>query len=476
MSRGVRGTGGSVARLLSAATNRHCLTSVRHPSIDGATHVTSTTSMPSLPIPLSFHTSHTLPFSTRRHLHVSAALNTDDGASSSSSSSSSASVISSSSSSHGGTGIVMLNMGGPARVSDVGPFLDRLFLDGDIVSLGALQRWLGPLMSRRRTPHIEKQYEKIGGSPIRKWTEIQGKEMCQRLDKLSPQTAPHKFYVCFRYSDPSTEEALTSLRADGIRRAIAFSQYPQFSCTTTGSSLNELWRATKRMGMESEVKWSVIDRWYEHPTFIRAVAKRIEMGLQLFPESDRSKVILLFSAHSLPHRTVNKGDPYPQEVGATVAAVMRQLNHSQRYLLAWQSQVGALPWLGPQTGEAIKGLAAQGHKHILTVPIAFTSDHIETLYEIDIEYAHVAKSAGVTHFHRSPSLNDEPLLADAMAEIVHQHLEQSQLCSHQYPFTCHACTNPICRSIVNPIQPYDKLRDQLKPDSKLVTDNPVRGM
>lgn len=298
--------------------------------------------------------------------------------------------------------------------------------------------------------------------------------MVERLDKMSPETAPHKFYVCFRYADPLTSEALHQMKADGMTRAVAFSQYPQFSCTTTGSSLNHLWRELSRLGMERDFSWSVLDRWHEHPKFIEAVAKRIEMGLEQFAPEDRDKVIILFSAHSLPMRVVNRSDPYPQEVGATVAKVMTKLGYAHRYMLAWQSQVGPLPWMGPQTGEVIQGFGRQGHKHVLVVPIAFTSDHVETLFEIDIEYKHMAKEAGVEHFHRSPSLNDEPLIADAMAELVSAHLASGEVHTEQYPLNCAGCTNPICRSICNPIKPYKKLRDHVHPHSDLAKDNPIK--
>jgi ferrochelatase len=282
------------------------------------------------------------------------------------------------------------------------------------------------------------------------------------------------------------------MSADGMTRAVAFSQYPQFSCTTTGSSLNHLWRELIARGMESKFKWSLVDRWAEHPTFIAAVQRRIELGLAEFgPQSEQDKVLIVFSAHSLPMRVVARGDAYPQEVSATVAAVMRNLRsgapegalnsttlpppRSNRYILAWQSQVGPLPWLGPQTGEVLAGLGAQGHQHVLVVPIAFTSDHVETLYEIDEEYAHLAAESGIKHFRRAPSLNDEPLLADAMAQLVAAHLKKGdEVCTEQYGLNCAGCTNPICKSVVNPVAPYQKLRDQAQPDSPLAKNNPVK--
>lgn len=355
------------------------------------------------------------------------------------------------------TGIVMLNMGGPSTVPEVGPFLHRLFTDGQIIGLGPFQNILGPLIAKRRTPAISKQYEEIGGSPIRKWTEIQGQEMVKLLDRMSPETAPHKFYIAFRYAPPLTEEAVLAMKADGVERAVAFSQYPQWSCTTAGSSMNHLWSELKRLGCENDFKWSLIDRWFSHKTFTQAVVKRIEIGLSQLAEEDREDAVIVFSAHSLPHKVVERGDQYVAEVAATVSNVMHALGHSNRYILAWQSKVGPLPWQGPNTGSVLKGLGEKGVKSVVMVPIAFTSDHIETLYEIDIEYREDAEKAGIKNFARAPSLNDEPLFIQAQAEIVSEHLASGQLHSRQYKMNCPMCANPDqCRSILSPVTPYER--------------------
>lgn len=132
---------------------------------------------------------------------------------------------------------------------------------------------------------------------------------------------------------------------------------------------------------------------------IKAVAQNVEAALAKFPEATRSDAVLLFSAHSLPMSVVNRGDPYVMEVSATVAAVMERLGHSNPYRLVWQSQVGPSAWMGMQTGEAIKGLARLGQKQVVLIPIAFTSDHIETLYELDLEYAKEAREVRSLFFH-----------------------------------------------------------------------------
>ena len=195
--------------------------------------------------------------------------------------------------------------------------------DADLIPLGPLQSYLGPLIALRRTPKIQKQYAAIGGgSPIRKWSEYQSAEMCKILDRVSPETAPHKPYVAFRYANPLTEEMYNKLLEDGFGRgrggrAVAFTQYPQYSCSTTGSSLNELWKWRMRLeGKETEaegnpegtIKWSVIDRWPTHPGLVEAFARNIEAQLDTYPENVRKDVVLLFSAHSLPMSVVNRGN------------------------------------------------------------------------------------------------------------------------------------------------------------------------
>jgi len=277
--------------------------------------------------------------------------------------------------------------------------------------------------------------------------------MCERLDKLSPNTAPHKAYVMFRYADPLTNEALESMKQDGVERAVAFSQYPMYSCTTTGSSLVELWKSLDEMKLRDKFKWSVIDRWNDHPTYISALAQRVRLGLAQIEESLRDQTLIVFSAHSLPQMVVARGDQYQQEVCHTVQLVMRELQYKNRYILSWQSKVGYLPWLEPSTAAVIEHIAPQnGVKSILVVPVAFTSDHIETLYEIDIEYKELAHKSGIEHFKRAPSLNDEPLLIEAQAQIVAQHLSAGRAwASRQYEIKCQGCTNPYCRTVANPV-------------------------
>ncbi|KAF9959575.1 ferrochelatase hem15 [Modicella reniformis] len=348
------------------------------------------------------------------------------------------------------TGIALMNLGGPSKEDEVHDFLLRLFSDGDLIPL-PMQQYLAQFIAKRRTPQIKDQYNKIGGgSPIRKWTTEQGTAMEKLLDKISPETAPHKHYIAFRYASPLTSDALQAMKDDGIERAVAFTQYPQYSCSTTGSSMNELYRRLNEFDPERKMKWSIIDRWHSHPGLIKAFANKIEAGLQQYPEESRGKVVILFSAHSLPMDIVNRGDHYPSEVAATVNAVMKRLNYKNPYKLVWQSQVGPKPWLGPQTIKAILGLGEKGHHDQLLVPIAFTSDHIETLFELDLEYGEQAHEAGITGLKRAESLNADPVFIEAMADIVKSHLKETQgnsSISNQFSVRCPGCTNETCKNM-----------------------------
>jgi protoporphyrin/coproporphyrin ferrochelatase len=356
------------------------------------------------------------------------------------------------------TGIVMMNLGGPANLDEVEPFLLELFADREIIQL-PFQRWLGPFIARRRTPKVKGLYANIGGgSPILRYTEAQGRGMVERLDRLSPETAPHQFYVAFRYAPPKSEDALRAMKADGVSRAVAFTQYPQFSCSTTGSSLNELWRAAGRTGLKGAFEWSIIDRWPVHDGFIEAMTETVREGLSRFAPADRDKVLLLFSAHSLPLDVIDRGDAYPQEVGASVQRVVERLGAPNRYLLAYQSDVGPVRWLGPSTEQVIRRLGARGEKNVLVVPIAFTSDHIETLSELDREYGEVAHQVGITGYRRAPALNERPRFLDALADVVHRHLRSGERYSTQYPLNCAGCTNRQCRNILNPVGPALEVR------------------
>ncbi|EGV64906.1 ferrochelatase hem15 [Yamadazyma tenuis] len=329
------------------------------------------------------------------------------------------------------TGVVFMNMGGPSTVKETHQFLFRLFSDADLIPLGPFQNIAAKFIARRRTPTIEKHYEEIGGgSPIRYWSEYQSKRVCEILDKTSPETAPHKPYVAFRYADPLTEETLVKMKKDGITRAVAFSQYPQYSCSTTGSSMNVLYNATLELDPERSIEWSFIDRWPKLDGFLEAFKEHIEQKINEFPEENRKNVVVIFSAHSLPMQIVNRGDSYPAEVAATVYAIMEKLKFKYPYRLVWQSKVGPKPWLGAQTAKIVGKLERdEAIDGIVLVPVAFTSDHIETLHELDIEL--MDDLVYPEKVKRAESMNGNETFITGLAQLVKDHLASGEYHSRQ---------------------------------------------
>ncbi len=313
------------------------------------------------------------------------------------------------------TAVLLLQMGGPDSIDSVEPFLVNLFSDREIIRIGPV--FLQPLIARfiagRRAPKSEAFYAKIGGkSPIRELTELQARAL-EAL--LGPE---FRCFVAMRYWKPSTIEALAAIRREGISLIIALSLYPHYSRATTGSSIAELKRVMAQAGVDFTV--SYIDRFYDHPLYINALVSRIEEELARF--SKREETHILFSAHSLPQSFIDSGDPYLNHVLETVRLVMERIGDID-YHLAFQSRASPVKWLEPSTEEMLKKLAAARCENLLVVPISFVSDHIETLYEIDIQYAEEAKALGIGNFRRTPALNDSPQFIACLAEMVKNRLK-----------------------------------------------------
>lgn len=343
------------------------------------------------------------------------------------------------------TAILMLNMGGPQHIDQVHDYLLNIMTDRDMIQL-PFQSKLGPWIAKRRTEEVQKKYQEIGGgSPILKWTRLQGDLMCKELDKVSPETAPHKSYVGFRYVTPFTEDSIKEIESDGPEKVVIFSQYPQYSCATSGSSFNSIYTHFKGKKPNNNIQWSIIDRWSTHPLLIKTFAERIKDELKDFAPEKRDEVLLLFSAHSLPLKAVNRGDSYPSEVGASVNAVMTELNNCNPYCLVWQSKVGPLPWLQPSTDDAIRAYVKKGKKNFILIPIAFVNEHIETLHELDIEYCEeLAEEVKAEKIGRAKAPNDHPLFISALTDIVHKHLKGGQRINPKFLTRCPHCVNEKC--------------------------------
>lgn len=348
---------------------------------------------------------------------------------------------------HALTGILMLNMGGPETLEDVEPFLHNLFADRDLMRL-PVQPQLSRLIARLRAPNVRRIYEQIGGgSPLLSWTREQARGLTERLNAQRPDLAPFLAVPAFRYSAPSLAEALESLLEAGVEHVIAFSQYPQFSCSTAGSSFNELWELVERRALATQCRWSVIDRWFDQPGYIDAMAEQIEATFASLSPAQRDHSTLLFSAHALPLSVVARGDTYPLEVATSAHAVIQRLRSARPYVLAFQSAVGPIRWLEPSTEHVLKQLGAQGIKDVVVAPLGFTSDHVETLYELDQLYADVAHQAGITGYHRVQSLNAAPSFLDALTSIVLEHLDAPDVNTPQYTRRCPGCPGGCRREI-----------------------------
>jgi ferrochelatase len=323
------------------------------------------------------------------------------------------------------TGVILLNLGGPDSLGAVRPFLYNLFSDRKIIRLGPafLQKPIAWSIAARRAPKTRKMYEQIGGgSPILDITNAQAKALEEALkgvhDPLKGVHDPFKVYVGMRYWRPFIVETLRRAYEDGVRRLVALSLYPHYSRATTGSAEDMLKEELGKYAMEA----AFISSWFDHPLYIEALLDTIRKGMEKFgPETGEGNApvarapVVLFSAHSLPVSFIKEGDPYVEEIMGTIKAVAARAGIHWR--LGYQSRSGPVRWLEPSTEDVLRGLRKEGVREVLMVPISFVSDHIETLYEIDILYRGMAEEMGLK-VRRADSLNTHPLLIRALGELV----------------------------------------------------------
>ena len=309
------------------------------------------------------------------------------------------------------TGVLLLNLGGPDSLEAVEPFLYNLFNDPFLIRIpflkGPLRRWFARTVSRRRAPHVKELYAEIGGrSPIGPLTE----EQCQRLQE--ELTEGHRCYVAFAAWKPYIREAVEQAKRDGVRRLVGVSLFPQWCSATTESVFHDLRKAAASAGLPL----LEVDRYPEDPTYLDALTETVQEGLRRFP--DPAKVHVLFSAHGVPVSIIKKGDPYEREINATVAGVVARLPKDQQWSLSYQSKVGPVKWLTPATIDHLGELAAKKVSEVLVIPVAFVSDHIETLHEQRILLRDVAIKAGIQRYEVANALNGSRLFAKALAQLV----------------------------------------------------------
>jgi ferrochelatase len=268
------------------------------------------------------------------------------------------------------------------------------------------------LISRRRAPEAAKGYQAMGGkSPIGEYTAAQAKV----LDEALKPAGDYAVFVCMRYWHPMSDEVVQQLKQQEFEHVILLPLYPQYSTTTSGSSYNDFMRACRRVNYTPTLRF--IEKWYNEPRYQDTIAEAIRQEANKLPDPNPENIEVLFSAHGLPQKIVKRGDPYQEQIEATYEAVKNKLGWPHT-TLCYQSRVGPLEWLRPYTEDVILEKAKAGTKQMLVYPIAFVSDHIETLYELGVEYAEVAEEHGIEHYRVVPALNTDPGLIQTLKELV----------------------------------------------------------
>lgn len=336
-------------------------------------------------------------------------------------------------------GIILLNLGGPDSLSAVEPFLYNLFADPDIIPVPLsflFQKPLAKIISHFRAPGAAKHYAKIGGkSPIMDFTSAQAKALEIELQK----TIDCKVYPCMRYWHPFTDDVLKQARKDGITDFLLLPLYPHYSITTSGSGIREFHKACRKANFTPN-SLKIVKNYPTDKLYIQSFVEHIEKSLCENPPSDFSKTVVLFSAHSLPVSIVKKGDPYFQEIQDSMAAMVRELLKTSKFKdelgkvkfeLSFQSKVGPVEWLGPATVDTTKKLASEGIENFYVVPISFVSDHIETLFELDIELREIADESGIKSFNVVEPPNHSQTFIQSLASLARNAIKNEQTnCRH----------------------------------------------
>lgn len=309
-------------------------------------------------------------------------------------------------------GVVLFQLGGPDTLEAIQPFLFNLFCDPDIIDFPGARIGRKPLarvISAARAKKVQRHYSAIGGgSPIRRFTEQQAADLQLKLVEAGLDA---RCFVAMRYWHPFTREAVERLRAARCDEVVLFPLYPQYSSTTTGSSINE-WERLFR----DDLPVSCVRAFYDNELYLQALVEKVDEALARFPQPAGAEIV--FSAHSVPAAVIERGDPYQWQVEQTVELVMSRGGWGNRYRLCYQSKVGASRWLQPSLHRTLQVLAAEKVRQICVVPISFVCDHVETLGEIDHEARREAEALGIEQFELTAGLNNSPTFISALAEMV----------------------------------------------------------
>lgn len=316
------------------------------------------------------------------------------------------------------TAVLLLQMGGPDSLDEVEDYIRILFSDRDLVQLPAPLSWfqnrLARRVARRRAPIVREQYALIGGgSPIGRITRAQA----AALEKELRSDGAFRCFAAMAYTRPSIGGAVEQALAAGCRRFVALSLFPQYCQASTGAAFRDLRENFRRLGVGPEqVAW--IDRWGSDAGFLDALAARTAAALEEAARAHPAAPQLLVSAHGAPEALIRRGDPYEKEVRATMEGLRSRLDPATPVTLSFQSRATPVRWIKPPTDATLRRLGAEGVKNVVVLPVSFVSDHVETLFEIDLLLGDVARSAGIEHYMRVPSFNDGPELVSVLARLV----------------------------------------------------------
>tara|TARA_Y100001968_G_scaffold289154_1_gene291983 strand:- start:43374 stop:44525 length:1152 start_codon:yes stop_codon:yes gene_type:complete len=323
-----------------------------------------------------------------------------------------------------------MNLGGPERIKDVGPFLYNLFSDPEIIRLPipAFQKPLAWLISTLRSTKSQEAYLAIGGgSPLRRITEQQARELQSMLRARGLDATT---YIAMRYWHPFTESAIADIKADGIEEVVVLPLYPHFSISTSGSSFRELKKLRDVDNDFQDIPIRCIRSWFSEEGYIKAMVELISAEIKLCNSPEKAYVC--FTAHGVPKSYVEEaGDPYKNQIEECSKLIIDELKSSLGFAnpstLSYQSRVGPEEWLKPYTEDVFQELGKQGISEIVVVPISFVGEHIETLQEIDIEYRELAHNNGIKNFRRVRALNTYPTFINGLCDLVFTCLNEPHL-------------------------------------------------
>ena len=341
-------------------------------------------------------------------------------------------------------GIVLMNLGGPTHEDNVRLFLKNLFKDEDIIKLGGgkFQEAFASIISKFRAPSVAEDYKEINGcpkgctgnkhcfnrknkvvsdccSPINGLTEAQRRALEKQFKTVLPEHDV-KVYTCMRYWLPFADTVMDDMVEDGITHTVLMPLYPQFSWTTTGSSFRDWENVVQKKFPDGEKPWKEfhVKNYYLNESYLSAINDRIDEALDRMDEETRNKTHFIFSAHGTPLLEVRSGDPYTVEIKETMEAVMAHREEKNSYWLGFQSKVGPQKWTQPNTEDLVRRHLEYGIKNFLMIPIAFVTDHIETLYELGVELVEDLEEEGFEfeNMEVMKGINDHPHYIKALAE------------------------------------------------------------